>query len=54
MTGTREPEMHEWRSYDSTVAAYDRIWAFLFTLPARDSEFSRTWPSSRGSGLTTG
>lgn len=28
--------MHEWRPYDSIAATYDRIWAPLFTLPARD------------------
>ncbi|NIN67609.1 MAG: methyltransferase domain-containing protein [Anaerolineae bacterium] len=36
MTRTRKPKMHEWRSYDSIAATYDRIWAPLFTLPAED------------------
>ncbi len=36
MTRTRKPKMHEWRSYDPVAAAYDRIKAPLFTLPARD------------------
>ena len=36
MTGTRKPKMHEWRSYDPVAATYDRLWAPLFTLPARD------------------